>query len=217
MGRFVALASEQPVRAGTAAVMFLAAPAIILVGVVASANAALNELAAVAPAGWTRYQGEEGGTPVRLPVVLLDSGTPPDMQEVSYPDAALLQFDGRPDSGEIVQLSRQLDDLEAGRTYRFYLQIYDPGVLGDTSETLSVWLNGQPVWQRRPLDGCLTWWLVRPAPAERCGPGWHYLSIPWVADATSLTIVVERTAGNDPDAAIEATPAVRTLHLYPKY
>jgi hypothetical protein len=125
------------------------------------------------------------------------------MREVSYPDGVALQFADDLVPGEVLVIVRTLPHLEPGTTYQFYLQVYDPGPDADPSETLTVTLNDRTVWQR--------------GPGEAAAAGWQYLSIPWAADGSAVTIRVERRAGTNPEASGRAAPVVRTLHLYPKY
>jgi hypothetical protein len=203
----------------------LVALGIFVAGILTAGHEALAELVAVAPGGWSRYQTLPDGRSETLPVVLLDSDTPNGVVEVSYPDAAMLPFHGQPVSGQGVGLIRQLDDLEIGETYRFYLQVFDPAGSGDPTETLTVWLDDQVVWQRGPLAGCTpatpypvtTAVPTGDAAADPCLPRWHYVTVLGVATADRVTIRVDRIAGSNPHAAAAGVPAVRSLHLYPKY
>lgn len=179
--------------------------------VVAGVDQRLTEIAAVSPSGWERIVLPAGavanaGTDsdaAPLPLLLEDSGTTPGLRQVSFPDAALLQFDPAPRAGDVVQLTRTLTDLDVGGAYVFYLQVYDPGIDGDPSERLTIALSGGAVWER-PRDGT--------EPAQ-----WRYVRVDWTANATALTMTVSRVAGQGYDPDFNATPRVRTLHLYPQY
>ena len=179
--------------------------------VVAGVDQRLTEIAAVSPSGWERTIAPTGaaanvGTDpesTSLPLLLDDSGTAPGLRQVSFPNAALLQFDAPPRPGGTVQLTRTLTDLRVGEAYVFYLQVYDPGLDGDTTEWLSIALNGGTVWER-PAVGT--------EPAQ-----WRYVRVDWTAPTTMLTMTVSRVAGQAYDPDFSATPRVRTLHLYPRY
>ena len=171
----------------------------------------LTAVAAVSPSGWERQVTLPGPVPVTepdpepaaLPLLLESSGTDPDLRQVSFPDAALLQFDTAPRRGTVVELSRSLPGLTVGEAYVFYLQVYDPGTDGDATERLTITLNGAVAWEQAP---------------GRTEPGaWEYVRVDWVADTTSLTLTVFREAGQHFDPDQSATPRVRTLHLYPAY
>ena len=156
-----------------------------------------RQLDAVAPSGWVRTVGSD---PEAQPLVLAASGTAPNLRQVSYPDAALLQFDTAPIPGDIVSLTRTLDNLTVGEAYVFYLQVYDPGI---ASEHLAIDLNGTTTWELAP---------DRPEAA-----GWHYVRLDWVAGGPILAIEITRMAGTGSDTSLATSPQVRTLHLYPEY
>jgi hypothetical protein len=201
--RVAAIASGHPLPATIAAVAIVALPLAGVAGVATVADRQLADLTAVDPAGWQRDQSRPGESRTSLPLILLDSGTTPGVRQVSYPNAVPLAFAGDPAPEEIAGLNRTLTGLQPGTRYRFYLQVYDPGIDGDPGETLSVSLNGQPVWQRLPAN------------AE--AGAWRDVSVVWIADGPAVTIRVERRAGTDPAAARRPEPVVRNLHLYPKY
>lgn len=186
----------------------LAAAAVVLLPVWGGAQASnrlLADLAAVAPAGWERRVDPDSGTgpDAGLPLLLEDSGTATGLREVSFPDAALLQFDAPPRPGDVVRLDRTLTDLHVGERYVFYLQAYDPGRDGDPTEGLAVTLNGTTVWDRATTG---------------TEPGtWRYIRVDWVADAPRLDLAVVRVAGQHYQDDLDAVPRVRTLHLYPRY
>jgi hypothetical protein len=197
------VASRHPLPATIAAVAIVALPLAGIAGVAAVADRHLAELTAVDPAGWQRYQARPGEDRAVLPLIVLDAGTTPGVRQVSYPDAVTLAFADTPVPGEIAGLTRTLTGLQPGTRYRFYLQVYDPGTDVDPSETLTVSLNRQPVWQRLP--------------AEAEAGAWRDVSVVWIADGPAVTIRVERQAGTDSATARTSEPVVRSLHLYPKY
>jgi hypothetical protein len=199
----VSVTRIRPRLAMITVVLLLATPMLFIAGLVATANHLRAEVAAVDPAGWQRYQSSPGAADVTLPILLQDSSTPLGLRQVSYPDAALLEFENNPVPGQIVGLKRTLDGLEAGRLYHFYLQIFNPGLSGNPGETLTVTLNHNVVWQQSPNQAQTA--------------SWQYLRLPWVADGSEVTIRVERQAGSDTAIVRRATPLVRNLHLYPKY
>jgi hypothetical protein len=171
--------------------------------VASSVERNLTDVAAVSPRGWERTVITSDRQEEALPLLVEASGTNPDVRQVSFPDAAVLQFDGTPDPGASVHLERTLTDLRVGEAYVFYLQVYDPAADGDPSERLSIALNGITVWERAP---------GRTEPAA-----WHYVRVDWTADASVLTLTVIREAGDHYRHDQTATPLVRTLHLYPRY
>jgi hypothetical protein len=173
------------------------------VGLKRAADQILIELAAVAPEGWQGYETSPEEVSKTVPLAVRDSNTPPDMREVSYPDAVVLQFTNNPPPGGTMGLVRTLPELIPGQSYQFYLQLYDPGSDGDPGGALVLTLNDQIVWQREQ--------------GQAEGAKWHYLVLPWIADAPTATIRVERTGGHSSRANNKMSPMVRTLHLYPKY
>lgn len=188
------------VRAVVAAGLLIAAIASL-----AAVQTALEwraEVAAVSPDGWHRTLVSRGEV-VDAPLILEHSGTPPELRQVSFPDAALLQFDAEPEPDDRVELWRTLDGLERGETYVFYLQVYDPGIGGDQTEHLHITLNGDLVWER--------------ASERMVLPRWHYVRVEWEADRETVDIVVTREAGREYRVTEAAIPRVRTLHLYPLY
>jgi hypothetical protein len=203
MNRLSAFAHRRPRVAASTAMLALAAPLLMVAGLVVVADRLVAEIAAVEPEGWQRYHVNAEGEPESLPLILESSGTTRGLREVSYPAAAALPFAGTPSPGEVVGLERTLSGLRVGANYRFYLQVYDPGPGADPTETLTVRLNDRVVWQR--------------GPSEAEAAGWHYISVPWVADGSALTIRVERQVGSVPADSVRARPLVRSLHLYPKY
>jgi 4-amino-4-deoxy-L-arabinose transferase-like glycosyltransferase len=170
---------------------------------IATANAELSDLAAVAPQGWQRYEESGGTTRKDLPLTFVDAGVPAHLHQVSYPDAVRLAFDAPPQAGAVVGLTRTLDDLNVGEHYRFYVQVYDPGTAGDPGERLTVAIDGKTVWER--------------APGATEKPGWRTVTGSFIAVRPKVAVRVERTAGSAPSTAEAGVPAVRRLHLYPKY
>jgi 4-amino-4-deoxy-L-arabinose transferase-like glycosyltransferase len=163
----------------------------------------LAELDAVGPSGWQAYRVDPNGQVESSPPTLAAADVPSDLRRVSYPDAVSLPFPGNPLPGEAVGVVRTLTGLKTGATYHFYLQVYDPGPAADPNETLTVSLNGGVVWQRQP--------------GQAEAAGWRYLSVPWVADGSAVSVRVERRAGAEPAASRRADAMVRNLHLYPTY
>jgi hypothetical protein len=99
----------------------------------------------------------------------------------------------------MIGVSRTLSDLVPRNSYRFYLQVFDPGAMDDQ---LDVALNGRVVWKREPSRDAVA--------------GWRYISVPWLADSSRLEISVEwRALGAGGGRPAELL--VRTLHLYPKF
>ena len=186
------------VRALAAAVIFVSCFAAVRL-----ADRFLTELEAVRPEGWEAYNSTPGRLYDSTQLELRDSDPSHNLIGVSYPDAVELGFQSQPHSGDAAGVVRRLYGLRPGKTYLFYLQVFDPGRDGDPSETITVILNGKPIWHSSPdLDR---------------SPAWNYLAVPWVADDEFVIIRVERTAGNNAEASARAVPMVRTLHLYPKY
>jgi hypothetical protein len=163
----------------------------------------LSEVAAVDPAGWQSYHTRLDEPAEPLPLVLQDSGIAPKLRRVSYPDSVLLRFDSDAQPNEVIGLVRTLSGLTVGYTYRFYLQLFVPEGSSAPSENYTLLLNDRIVW--------------RQAQEQVKTAGWRYLSVPWVADASAVTIRIERQAGPNPAASRRAIAKVRTLHLYPKY
>jgi len=189
-----------------AAGIALAGVAVVIAGgafLVSTANAMLSDVATVAPQGWQRYEKNASGDREGLRLTLVSSEVPAHLRQVSYPDAVRLNFDDTPQPGAVVGLVRTLDDLDVGERYRFYLQVYDPGLAGDPDDSLTISINGMAIWERAPGTG------------EQ--PGWHGVTIEFDASRPEATIRVERTAGSAPSTADAAVPAVRNLHLFPRY
>lgn len=185
----------------------LTAVALVLVGTAlgwSRVNTALVQLNVVDPAGWERYeQAPSKEEQASLPLMVIKPDLPGEFRQVSYPDTVVLHYDQRPIPGTRVGLRRTLGDLVIGKVYQFYLQIYDPGSTGDSSERLTVYLNDEVVWKR---DAGM---------ADE--PGWQVIYIDWIARSNNVSIRVERTAGTTPVLSLVSAPAVRNLHLYPTY
>src|SRR5262245_36764835 len=96
MPRLGAFAHRCPRLAASTAMLALAAPLLLVAGLVAVADRLNAEVAAVAPEGWQRYQNNSGVAPQSLPLILESPGTSPGLREVSYPAAAALVFSGEP-------------------------------------------------------------------------------------------------------------------------
>jgi hypothetical protein len=176
--------------------------AIMFLGLRSQVDRSMGELAAVDPSGWRSYRSRPGGAEEPGTPAIVDLGVPTGYRKVSYPDAALLRFDWEPSPGEAVGLVRTFP-ITAGETYFLYLQLFDPGGLGDPSESLSVSANDAVIWEHGPTQAKVA--------------GWQYISRPWVADASAAKIRVERRAGVDGGMGRAAVAAVRSIHLYPKY
>jgi hypothetical protein len=197
------IARRRPRLAFTAGAVLLVLLAALALGAVMRARQVLSEVEAVAPGAWRAYCVTASQRIDSGPVQLAPSGTPPGVRQVSYPDAALLRFEITPRPGNACGLQRTLDGLTFGERYRLYLQIYDPGLDADPTESLLVSANDQVVWRRLP-------------DTAEAGQ-WRYVSVPWPANASELTLRVERRAGRDPSQALDHAVAVRSLHLYPLY
>lgn len=163
----------------------------------------LHDIEAVSPTGWERTLITADGPSAPLALVLQDSGTSPAMRAVSYPDAAYLQFDAQPESGDTVRLARELPGLTAGESYVFYVQVYVPATGDQPGDRLTITLNGATAWEI--------------APDRASEGGWEYIRLDWVADSETLQILVSREASEHSSTALADTPLVRTLHLYPLY
>ena len=104
--------------------------------------------------------------------------------EPSWDEALALQRAGKPGPA-LVALERLARDQEG---------------LAAHPETLRLTVNGRILWQRGSQE---------PGTA-----GWRYLSLPYTADAPSLTLRIERQAVSP---VIGSVVAVRNLHLFPTY
>ena len=162
---------------------------------VVATRGALDELAAVDPAGWQAYR-VTGATRSVPSSRIVPSDVPSQLRRVSFPDA--YELSEAPAAGGIVGAVRTLGGLGQEDPYTFYLQIWDPGL---ASERLVVSLNGRVVW-------------TRAEDADEAA-GWRYISVDWLADAPTATIAVERQSSGN---AGELGPVlIRNLHLYPAY
>lgn len=184
---FVTELRPHPRRARTVALVGGVALAAVLALAWSFREATLRDIAALDPGGWEPYGAAAVG--------LERSDVPAHLRKVSYPDAALLGFAGAPAPGSAAGMRRTLPGLEAGASYRLYLQVREAGVAG---ERVRVALNGREVWSSVG-DGAARW---RP------------LSLAWVADAASAEVRIDREAA---PAGAPGPLAVRGLHLYPRY
>lgn len=182
-----------------AALAAVAALVVVAVSTRAIAQRLEAEVRAVDPIGWSGYQRAADGRIAPEPLQLEPTESKPNVRRVSYPDAAMLTFSST-NPGDIAGLQRTIPDLVPGDVYQFYVQVYDPGA---EDEEFRVLLNEQVVW--------------RHGPEEQPTGGWRYLSIPWRADASAVTVRVERRAGTATPASRSAAAMVRSLHLYPAY
>ncbi len=183
--------------------LVLAAGVLTATGMVIAREQALTELLAVDPSGWRGYAIGADGATEPLPLMLQSSGAPSELRKVSYPDSVSLRFEHDPRPGEVIGLTRSLPGLTPGRVYHLYLQLLMPGPPDAPDEHLTVMVNDRTIWQ--PM----------PQPIETTG--WHYVSVSWIADATTATIRIERSAGANSAASRRTEVTVRSLHLYPKY
>ncbi len=177
--------------AASAALLFLIALATMTMRTV---RAELRALEAVDPAGWAVVDGRGASASA----LIFYGGSPTAVRPVSYPPAVRLATAVQA-GGVAAALVRALPELEPGRSYLLYLQVYDPGLA--STDQLTVRINGRVMWAR---------------PNNGSSAGWQYLAVPWVADAPVANLSVEELR---PDAA--PTPGgdvlVRGLHLYPVY
>jgi 4-amino-4-deoxy-L-arabinose transferase-like glycosyltransferase len=183
-----------------AIIVLIALPSFAVTAVVKDT---LHDIEMVSPTGWERTLITTDGPSAPLPLVLQDAGTSPAMRAVSFPDAAYLQFDAQPETGDTVQLARELPSLTVGESYVFYVQVYVPAADEPPGDRLSITLNGATAWELTPDPGTQG--------------HWEYVRLDWVADNDTLQIAVTREASETTSTALADTPLVRTLHLYPLY
>lgn len=184
---------------GVAALGALLVPVVGVVAIHDAAIGAVAEIAAAAPEGWDGYQ-MRGGAQQPVALLLRPSPAPAGLVKVSYPDAAVLHFSDTPRSGDVIGARRRFTGLESGKSYRFYVQIYDPAVSG---EQLTVVVDGHVVWTGGGMSDT--------------GAGWHYISLPWRTEDDSVSVDVERRAGTELGANQSADVLIRSVHLYQKY
>jgi hypothetical protein len=185
------------------ATLLLAALMLTATSIMIATDRALTELLAVDPPGWRGYAIRADGTTEPQPLMVQSSDVRPDLRKVSYPDSVSLQFEHDRRPNKVIGLIRSLPGLTPGHDYRLYLQLFVPGPQDVADQHLTVMVNDRVVWRHVPQPNETT--------------GWRYVSVSWTADATTVTIRIERSAGATHAASRGTAVLVRSLHLYPKY